>query len=79
MKKENLLTEEDLLVLSACTGELFLKDLNKIHQFIEKTLGRQIALYEFSLQKTYDNCKYILDDRYLAVLNKMVAQSQEAA
>lgn len=76
---ENLLTENDLLVFQACTGQIVCKDFDKVRKFIEQTLGRVIQTAELGLQHTYNECMLKLKDRYFVVLDKMNNQTTEAA
>lgn len=74
----NLLTEQDLLIFTACTGVIICKDFNKLHSFIEQTLNRSILTAELGLQHTYNECKLKLKDKFLEVLNKMNSQTEAA-
>lgn len=75
---ENLLTEHDLLVITACTGAIVYKDFDKVREFIGQTLGRPIQMAELALQHTYSECMLKLKDQYVAILNKMNNQAEAA-
>ena len=77
MEKENLLTERDLLVLTACTSIMFIKDFEKVGKFIEETLEQSLMTHEFALQQTFDKCREILKDEYIRIIDKMIAQTKE--
>lgn len=72
---DNLLTTNDLLVLSVCTATLMVPKFSDLHAFIEKTLGRPVMTHELALHTVYDECKDKLKDQYNEVLLKMNRQA----
>lgn len=74
-----LLTKQDLVVLSGCTGVLFSKDFDKVHEYLETKLERPVYTHEMALQKTFNDVKEKSLDEYRNVLEKMFNQTIGAA
>ena len=53
-----MMTREEAILLSACTGFLLVQDFSDVHKFCEDTLGRPIWTHEFAdkdVQKEIQN------------------------
>lgn len=75
LTKANLLTNDDLALLSACTGFLFTGDFDAVHKKVEERLGRPVFTHEFALEDTIKEVRDKSRDEYKAILDKMQRQA----
>ena len=70
------MTKREALIISAYTGYL-LCDMDELHKFIEKTLGRPVFTHELAQDNILDEIRLKLKDSFIEII-KNTDKTEEA-
>lgn len=72
----DLITKEELVILSLYTGILFTKDFNSVHSMAEDLLKRPIMTHEFASASVWQELRTASKDAFMPILEKLNRQAE---
>lgn len=64
------MTEREKIIVSAYTGYLMC-EFDKVHEYIEKKLGRPVWTHEFAFEETWEEIRKATKDDFLSLCGEI--------